>query len=570
MSDYVIILFSRTAILLQGSLYLLDSSGDVHLALLRHNQSMLSRLLLRQRGSNTSSTPFQVPAEGSGSQDLMPTNHDYVSYVFRHHVYIASGQDVIILNLNSQNPVYERIVIGHTPLQIKAYDYGGEIYLFVLYHEGSRDYIVTHRKYQDGGWGRYGRELLVISPHWYDLNKISNILIFQAQDTQFSYNTVYVAVGVSWSVHVCEVIDGSYFTLSVPKPCDNITRLNFNDKRQTMFIECAESTMYYGFREYEYYYNSAWDMTFSTIQFSSDGRYGAIVSNISVHVSMVTVIDLQSHGNYEFDSFRVISSIGEIAQSVFVTANSSLHYFCYAEVAAGSGIYCISVELGMHNRALPGLAVSQLPNTRGVCRRDSGCQKLYTHHSLLAVSTEQCVERSCLDMLLLFDMLSLTNVWNVSGIEVDVIAWKPNHLVPNATAPPPTTSHAPTPTLTLTPTPHHLSTVQPQATAALPTIPPITTHDTPPLPPSSPPSQEDMQATTNNPETCQQRIEIANDSYERLLWILISVSISFSFVMIVTVILLVAMACITARQPKHNFKPCDQCAHRVKQLPEVK
>ena len=122
---------------------------------------------------------------------------------------------------------------------------------------------------------------------------------------------------------------------------------------------------------------------------------------------MVTVIDLQSHGNYEFASFRVISSIGKIAQSAFVTANSSLHYFCYVEVASNSGIYCISVELGMRNRALPGLAVSQLPNTRGICRKDSDCQKLYTHHSLLAVSTEQCMEQSCLDVLLLFDTSTL-------------------------------------------------------------------------------------------------------------------------------------------------------------------
>lgn len=554
---------------------MLASSGEIHLAELRHNQSMLSRLLLRERGSNTSTTPFEVHSEGSGSQELMPeTKHNLVSYVFRHHAYIASGQEVIILNLNSQNPVYQRVLIGYTPLQIKVYDYGSEIYLFVLYRTNSRDYIVTHRKYQDGGWGRYGRELLVTSPQWYDLNKISNIVIFQAQDTQFSYNTVYVAVGVSWSVHVCEIIDGSYFSLNVPKPCNNITRLNFNEKRQTMFIECAEGTLYYDFREYNYYYNSAWDRAFGAIQVSSDGRYGAIVSNITAYVSMVTVIDLQSHGNYEFASFRVISSIGKIAQSAFVTANSSLHYFCYVEVASNSGIYCISVELGMRNRALPGLAVSQLPNTRGICRKDSDCQRLYTHHSLLAVSTEQCMEQSCLDVLLLFDMASFTNVWNMSGIEVDFIAWKPDHSVPIVTAPTSTTAHTPTPTRTpapptRTPSPHHLTTVQPQATPAIPNIPPITTNHIPSLPPSHPP-QEGTLATTDNPDTCQQRIEIANDSYERLLWILISVSISFSFVMIVTVILLVAMACVTTRHPKHSSKSCNQCTHDVQQLPKEK
>ena len=31
--------------------------------------------------------------------------------------------------------------------------------------------------------------------------------------------------------------------------------------------------------------------------------YGAIVSNVSAHVSMVTVIDLKWHDNYEFDFF---------------------------------------------------------------------------------------------------------------------------------------------------------------------------------------------------------------------------------------------------------------------------
>jgi len=125
----------------------------------------------------------------------------------------------------------------------------------------------------------------------------------------------------------------------------------------------------------------------------------------------------------------------------------------------------------------PGLAVSQLPNTRGICRKDSDCQRLYTHHSLLAVSTEQCMEQSCLDVLLLFDMVSFTNVWNVSGIEVDFIAWKPDHPVPIATAPTSTTVHTPTPTRTSapptrTPAPHHLTTVQPQATPAVPNIPP--------------------------------------------------------------------------------------------------
>ena len=80
--------------------------------------------------------------------------------------------------------------------------------------------------------------------------------------------------------------------------------------------------------------------------------YGAIVSNISAHVSMVTVIDLKWHDNYEFDFFRVISHTSRIIQSEFVTPNASTHYFCYVETGSNSGINCIHVELGMQNQAV--------------------------------------------------------------------------------------------------------------------------------------------------------------------------------------------------------------------------
>ena len=544
--------------------------------MLRHNGSILAELLLRERGSNTSSTPFQAHTEGSGTQELMPDTRDYVYYVFRHHAYIASGQDVIILNLNSQKPVYDKINIGRTPLQIKVYDYGGQIYLFVLYQENNRGYIVTHRKYQDGGWGRYGRALLVTSPLWYNLDKISNVIIFQAQDMQFSYDTVYVAVGIGWSIYVCEVIDGSYFTFTVPKPCDNITRLNFNEKRQTMFVECLESTMYYNFREYDYYRNNAWDETFGTIQFSSDGRYGAIVSNISAHVSMVTMIDLKWHDNYEFNSFRAISHNSRITKSEFVTLNASTHYFCYVETESNSWINCIHVELGMQNRAVPGIAIRQLPNTRGICARPSYCRSLYAHHNLLAVDTRRCaVGDSCQGALLMFDMASLTNTWNISGIEADFIAWKPDHNVPNVTAstphptsystPPPNSTQPPHPTSTpeftpishSTPTPDSIytPTARTSATTEQPTSPPLS---------SQPPSQETSEAATDNLQTCQRELESANNAYKNLLWIVISISVSFSLAMIVAIVLFIAIACVSVKRPvHHNPKSCDKCAHQL-------
>ena len=550
---------------------MLDSSGNVYSAMLQHNGSTLAQLLLREKGSNMSSTPFQGHTEGSATQELMPDTRDYVYYVFRHHAYIASGQDVIILNLNSHRPVYDKINIGRTPLQIKAYDYGGQIYLFVVYQENNRDYIVTHRKYQDGGWGRYGRPLLVTSPLWYNLDKISNIMIFQAQDTQFSYSTVYVAVGIGWSIHVCEIIDGSYFTLSVPKPCNNITRLNFNEKRQTMFIECLEGTMYYDFNDYNYYQNNAWDETFGTTQFSSDGRYGAIVSNISAQVSMVTVIDLKWHDNYEFDFFRVISHTSRIIQSEFVTPNASTHYFCYVENGSNSRINCLHVELGMQNQAIPGIAIRQLPNTRGICGRPFYCRGLYAHHNLLAVNTQRCIiGDSCLNVLLMFDMSSLTNTWNISGIEADFIAWKPDHHVPNVTASTPTpyypTSHSTsppnstqppnsTPTPEFTPVSKSTSTARPSAT---------TKHSTSPPSSSQPSSQETSEATTDNLQTCQRELESTNNSYKNLLWIVISISVSFSLAMIVAIVLFIAIACISVKRPTHhNPKPCNKCAHQL-------
>ena len=80
-------------------------------------------------------------------------------------------------------------------------------------------------------------------------------------------------------------------------------------------------------------------------------------------------------------------------------------------------------------------------------------------HTLLAVDTRRCaVGDSCQGALLMFDMTSLTNTWNISGIETDFIAWKPDHNVPNVTAStPPTTSYS-TPPPNSTQPPHPTST----------------------------------------------------------------------------------------------------------------
>ena len=60
--------------------------------------------------------------------------------------------------------------------------------------------------------------------------------------------------------------------------------------------------------------------------------YDAIVSNISAHIAVATVIDLKWHDNYEFDFFRVISQTSRIIQSEFVTPNASTHLILCASL----------------------------------------------------------------------------------------------------------------------------------------------------------------------------------------------------------------------------------------------
>ena len=583
---------------------MLNISGDYYSLPLGNKQSDLLPLPLHWKRSNTtSSSNLFTHLEGSGEQDAT-LELQVVHFVFRHHIYIVVDSDVVVLT-TSKSPAYEVINIGHIPLQIKVYDYGGELHLFVLYVENSRGYVATFRKYGNSVWGRYGSTILVYSPQWYDLEKISNVEIFMAQDIHLSHNTIYIALGIGWYIHVCEIIDGVYFSLSVPKPCDNIMKVTFNEHEQTMFIECAEATMYYDFMEDHYYSNSHWEGAIGTAtRFSQDGRFGAIVSNDTAQTSIVTVLNLHIHDSLHY--FHLAGSIGEIAQLEFVSVNHSKHYLCYMEYG-GNGVNCVDVELGLENPNMT--EIRRLPNTEGICDSTLECPSIYSHHSILTVNRNDtdCGRSSgCHNTLLVFNMSTLENKWNVTGIQPVVLAWKPHPepiildnvtiLVPNlenetdlvnTTDSSPTTNPITTVAQTETETTHpHVSmsttdtATQGSAPSDLPTTDTATqgsaSSDLPTTDTATQGSASSDLPTTDtatqgsapsDPPTtissCDVQLQAANQSYERLLWITIILCVAFCFAMITTLILLVIMICLT-RTSTHGTTthPHCSCAHR--------
>lgn len=555
-----------------GFLYLLDNTNNTMYAVaIGSNNSDLIILATREKGSNITSNPFEPQSDGSGEQALSLEEHSSLVYdTHLHHAYIAMGDDIIILTLNSENPVYERLHIGHTPLQIKVYLYAGLVTIFVLYEENSRGYVVIYRKVEHQWRSVFTEPTLLYSPAWYDLDKLSNVIFFLAEDFYVYSHTVYVAVAVGWNVHICELFDGTYRTVEAELPCDNITRLLFNEQKQTMFIECLETTQYFDYRGYRFLRSSAFD-TVGTTYFSQDERYGAIVHDTS-GVSIVTMFDLhiRQHDSEEpFYYFRLASSLGKIAYAEFVSINRSKHYFCYAEVG-GLGINCIDVELAMQNIDRPGLAVSRLPNTADICNKAS-CSSLYAHHDLLAVSRRSCTMRECKHTLMVFNMSTLQNTWNGTGIRAEFLAWKPHPR--NLT----TTPTEPTASLSSeTPTSEIPSSNIPTSETSASEIP---TSETPTseIPTSETPTSETLSSDVSTPHTstaidpeattdlaatlasCEEQLHLSEQSYQTLLWITIAVCVTFCIAMIILILILVTFLCLSKGEKSDACKCCTHC-----------
>lgn len=535
-----------------------------------NNNSVVSLSPINRDGANLNvSNPFLPQNEGSGiMDDISPesTGSKYVYTVHHHHAYIAVGHDVIELLLNSDTPNYHRLSVGHSPIQLIARDFGDETYLYVLYEENNRGYVAAYRKYSNKNWRKYRQQdLLVYSPEQFDLSRMSNILFFNADDWHYSYKVTYVAVGVGYRIYFKEILDEFNFNVNIPKPCDEIISINFNEIKQTLFVVCSNVTFYFSYVDYQIYESSLWNRTGQT-HFSKDGRIAAIATNHSGDMTTVTVhglhfeeVEIKEEKVYEFQHFHHVASRSLIVQGEFVTVSNTLHYFCYIE-ALEFGILCINVEQALMNVRNEGIlngVTTILPNTHSViCSSYADCPVMYSHHDLFVVQAQVCERQDCERLVMLFNMSTQENIANISGVSLDMYAYKA-HQIPILISQPVNY------TITVTqPKPTH--TIPPPSSTPLPTQTPHFTFPTTDSFATSPPDESTSSPTavTDNKETqdilesCQNDLVATNTSYDELLYITITLCVCFSVAMMVTIILLVLMICFGKREKSGVCKDC--------------
>ena len=525
-----------------------------------------------------SDTSFQ---ELAGSQ--------YVYTVYRHHAYVAVGHNVIELLLNAEAPNFHRISVGHSPIQVEVRDFGGETYLYVLYEQNDRGYVAAYRKNSNRDWSKYGqRNLLVYSPQWFDLSRMSNIVFFTADDWLYSYQVMYVAVAVGYRIYFKEILDEFEFTVNIPKPCDHIVSINFNENKQTLFVVCTNVTFYFNYLEYQIYESSLWNRTGQTY-FSQDGRIAAIATNHSGDMTTVTIhglhfeeVENEQEKVYEFQHFHHVASRSLIIQGEFVTVSSTRHYFCYIE-ALEFGILCINVEQAIQNVRNDGIlndAMVVLPNTHSVaCSAYTDCPIMYSHHSLLVAQIQVCDNNiECETIVMLFNMSTLENIANLTGVSLDMHAYKP-HPNPILLSPPPT-GNATLQATSASPQPSTRSIVTPSISATSPTVKitvnglvPTPAYELETPPPNSDstltPHPEDTTASTTQQtftensgdeellDSCQSDLVSMSTSYDQLLYVTITLCVCFCVAMVVTILLLVVMVCVSKRQKSHTCKHCN-------------
>lgn len=502
--------------------------------------------------------PFLPQDEGSGMmEDIVSesTGSKYVYTIHHHHAYIAIGHDVIEILLNTDTPNYHRLSVGHSPIQLVARDFGEETYLYVLYEENDRGYVAAYRKYSNKDWRKYRqRDLLVYSPDWYNLSQMSNIIFFNADDWHNTYKVTYVAVGVGYRIYFKEILDESNFNIIIPKPCDYVKSINFNEIKQTLFVVCTNVTFYFSYVDYQFYESSLWNRTGQT-HFSKDGRIAALLTNHSGDMTTVTVhglhfeeVEIKEEKVYQFEHFHHVASRSLIVQGEFVTVSNSLHYFCYIE-ALEFGILCINVEQALMNVRNEGIlngVTLILPNTHSViCSSYADCPVMYSHHDLFVVQVQVCEQQNCKQLVMLFNMSTQENIANISGLSLDMYAYKA-HRIPILISPSENDS------VTVEPT--HIQ--SPPSTPLPPTEPPNYTLPTTNSSATSPPTVEDNNETRDLLESCQSELVATNTSYNELLYITITLCVCFSVAMMVTIVLLVVMICFSTREKSHACKDC--------------
>ena len=523
-----------------------------------NGNSSITALTPINRDGRPDTNPFLIP-EGSGAaEDMIFPEHEEIKHVYtihHQHAFIAVGESVVVLLLNTQTPNYHRISVGHTPLKLTAQDVGGDTYLYVLYESNNRGFVATYRKYSSGNWGKYGQhDVLVYSPQWFDPAKMSNIIFFSADDWHYSYKVTFVAVAVDHTIYFKEILDTFDFSINIPDPCDQILTINFNEIKQTMFVVCRDVTFYFSYLDYQLYTSSLWNRTGLTY-FTQDGRIAAIATNHSGGMTTVTIHGLHfepvhdlNEEVYEFHHFHHVASRSLIIIGEFITVSKSRHYFCYIEVLE-FGIVCVDVERALMSVRSEGVlhdATLILPNTHSViCASYARCPVMYSHKGLLVVQVESCDrDEECASLVMLFNMSSLQNIANITGVSsVDMHAYKeyPN---PILITPP---QHNTTREEEDENPPKATHTILPQTTTKLSFNSPIETALTTTTQ-STVFTTFDSESEADLLETCRNDLIATNTAYNQLLIVAITLCVCFCVAMLITILILVIMLCVNRKE----------------------
>ena len=530
-----------------------------------------------------SDSPFlaQDHHDGSGMSFGEIAGSQHVYTVHRHRAYVAIGRDVIVQLLNPDAPHYHRIPTGRNPLQLAVGEYGRETYLYVLYEENDRGYIATYRRYGVRRWGKQGQiDLLVYNPQWFDLSRMSNVIFFEGLRRYHPYRVMYVAYAVGYRVYFKDILDASHFSIQIPKPCENITSINFNERIQALFVVCQNTTFYFSYSQYEIYRSSIWSRAGHTY-FSQDGSFAAIATNHSGDMTTLTVHSLKftpvGSGNkvYMFQHFHHVASRAQILNGVFVTPSKHQHYFCYVEQGE-FGIFCVDVEQALSNVEKDGIindAMILLPNTRSVsCASYNDCPIMYSHGDLMVVQVLAC-EEACQSKIMFFNMNRLENTLNLTNVSLDMLAYKAHPspiplfnlsnttvnqyegvstLRPTTTVALPAAPHVAvaTSTATLQTHPalnHNLEIPRPSSTNSVPPStngPPLTT----PRPPETESDTEDHVALL---DSCQNDLVSISNQYNWLFPTTLVLGVCLWVALLVCAVLVVVIICMKRRATLH-------------------
>lgn len=463
------------------------------------NHAFIEQYRLANNGTEISLTPTM---EGSG---LGPTP-ELVYDVLNHYAYIALGNKVLIVHLNTSNAPYldtEVLEIDQTANQIKALIYQGDHYVMITYTTPqNRQFLRTFRKYQNKIWGRFGSDILVSTPVWYNLTLISNTLIYKAANSLSLDDTLWVAIAHRWYIYTQSIIDSSTLTFAAPEPCNNIQRLVYSEHKQRMLIQCKEATVFFDAQEKSFF--EIWEGLVGTVYISHSGKYGAVVSR-----NEVTLLRLHN--------FQAVSMAtdGVVDNVVFADAGSSIHYFCYVEQIPNQSynVNCIHIELMFQQNITRNKYLTPLLDSSILSPVDSTTPRLYSHRNILTIQYSTCAEQ-CTPLVQVFDMQTLKNTHNITGVDPTFLTFKPRRVVPSSN----TTKKSINETIEANSTelftkPTALSTDSTTTSVLVPTT---------------------TLAPTESLQQCSIELEHARTEYQQLLWVTVTLSCVFSILLLIS------------------------------------